>query len=281
MCFSIIFALIQNPNPPIPFTVRTIKKNLSMAIKFVRVLFTCTIAFCFLTGCKKFEKQGNIQEPGIALTFDDDKIDNWFTYLPLLDSTNTKVTFYICKYNRFTAEQKRKLAVIQSHGHEIAFHTTNHYNMEEYVYKSKHTLEELMHCEIVAGLKLMNNDGFFPVTFAYPYGAHNGLFDKTLMRYFKSVRALNGTQDFSKSVVPTTKNQLLYGLGIDKSSSRSDADIINTLQSAKNNNTCAILVAHEINTGSRYSITLERLNKIIAFTKTNHLKFYTVSEISD
>ena len=222
-----------------------------------------------------------MQKPGIVLTFDDDKVDNWYKYLPLLDSAKTKVTFYICKYNRFTAEQKRKLAVIQSYGHEIAFHTTNHYNMEEYVYKHKHTVEELMRCEIEAGLKLMNDDGFYPVTFAYPYGAHNGLFDKTLMRYFKSVRALNGTQDFSKSIIPTAKNDLLYGLGIDKSSKRSDADILNMLESAKNNNTCAVFVAHEINTGSKFSITLERLKKIIAFAKANNLKSYTASEISD
>ncbi len=252
-----------------------------MAKIFVRVLYTLAVIICVCTGCKKFVKQGDMQKPGIVLTFDDDKVDNWYKYLPLLDSAKTKVTFYICKYNRFTAEQKRKLAVIQSYGHEIAFHTTNHYNMEEYVYKHKHSVEDLMRCEIEAGLKLMNADGFYPVTFAYPYGAHNGLFDKTLMRYFKSVRALNGTQDFSKSIIPTAKNDLLYGLGIDKSSKRSDADILNMLESAKNNNTCAVFVAHEINTGSKFSITLERLKKIIAFAKANNLKSYTASEISD
>jgi hypothetical protein len=53
------------------------------------------------------------------------------------------------------------------------------------------------------------------------------------------------------------------------------------LQSAKNNNACAVFVAHEINTSNKYSITLERLKKIIAFSKTNSLKFYTVSEISN
>lgn len=252
-----------------------------MAKKIVAVCCTLTVIICLFAGCKKFEKPGAMQHPGLVLTFDDDKVDNWFSYLPLLDSAGAKVTFYICKYNRFTDEQKRKLAVIQSHGHEIAFHSTNHYNMEQYVYKSKHTVEELMRCEIEAGLKLMNKDGFYPVTFAYPYGAHNGLFDKMLMRYFKSVRALNGTQDFSKSNVPTTKNQLLYGLGVDKSSNRSEVDITNLLQSAKNNNTCTVLVAHEINTGSKFSITLPRLKKIMQFVQSNNLKYYTASEISD
>ena len=252
-----------------------------MAKKIVGVWCTLMVIIGLFSGCKKFAKQGHIQEPGIVLTFDDDRVDNWFKYLPVLDSSGVRATFYICKYNRFTAEQKRKLVIIQSHGHEIAFHGTNHYNMEEYVYKNKHTMEELMRCEVEAGLKLMNQDGFYPVTFAYPYGAHNGVIDKALMRYFKSVRALNGTQNFSKSIVPTQKNDLLYGLGIDKSSKRSDADVINMLQSAKNNNTCAVFVAHDINSNIALSVTLQRLLKIIAFAKANNLKYYTASEISD
>ncbi len=245
-------------------------------------------AFCALLiiinvfpGCKKFTKDGYMKEPGIVLTFDDNRVENWVKYLPLLDSFGVKATFYICKYNRFTNDQKKKLSIIKSYGHEIAFHSTNHYNMEDYVYKQNHTVDELMRFEVEAGLKLMNQDGFYPTTFAYPYGAHNGLFDKLLMRYFKSVRALNGTQDFSKSIIATQNNDVLYGLGIDKSSNRSDEDIISVLQSAKNNNSCAVFVAHEINTGSKYSITLSRLLSIISFVKTNNLKYYTASEVSD
>ncbi|MBS1510801.1 MAG: polysaccharide deacetylase family protein [Bacteroidetes bacterium] len=248
---------------------------------------TTIVAFCalvvilgFNTGCKKFEKQGQLQDPGIVLTFDDNMVDNWYSYLPLLDSAGVKATFYICKYNRFTNDQKRKLQEIKKHGHEIAFHTTNHYNMEDYVYKQKHTIDDLMRCEVEAGLKLMNQDGFYPTTFAYPYGAHNGVFDKMLLRYFKSVRALNGTQDYSKSIVPTEKNNLLYGLGIDKSSRRSDQDINSVMESAKDNRACVIFVAHDINTASKYATTLHRLMQILNFAKKHNLKYYTVSEIS-
>ena len=246
------------------------------------------VAFCALLiilglspGCKKSDKPGRMNEPGIVLTFDDDRVDNWYMYLPLLDSLGVKATFYICKYNRFTSEQKRKLWAIKSSGHEIAFHSTNHYNMEDYVYKQNHTIDELMQYEVEAGLKLMNKDGYYPTTFAYPYGNHNGLFDKLLMHYFKSVRALNGTQDFSKSVVQTQHNDVLYGLGIDKTSKRSDQDIINILQSVKNSSSCVVFVAHDINSSNKFSITLQRLLAIISFVKNNHLRYYTASEISD
>ena len=234
---------------------------------------------CF-AGCTKFKKEGQFQQPGIALTFDDDRVDNWFKYLDFFDSANVKATFYICKYQRFTPDQKRKLAIIQNHGHEIGFHSANHYNMVDYVYKYKHAMDELMKNEITDGLKQMNRDGFYPTTFAYPYGAHNSVLDHELMRYFKSVRALNGTKDFSKSLICNEHNQVLYGLGIDKSSDRSDEVIMELLQATSDNNNCAVFTAHDINTDINISVTLGRLKKIIRRVKELGLKYYTVSEIS-
>lgn len=248
---------------------------------YAKTVLICLIACTLLNACAKYKKSGQLSQSGVALTFDDDRVDNWFKYLPFLDSSNIKATFYICKYNRFTKEQKRKLSIIQSHGHEIAFHSTNHYNMLDYVYRYKHTIDELMLNEIESGLKMMNKDGFYPSNFAYPYGAHNGLYDKKLLQYFKSVRALNGTNDFSKSLAPTTNNQLLFGLGIDKSSKRSDEVVEQVIKSAAENNTCAVFVAHDINTSLSLSVTLDRLKKIVASVKQLGLKYYTISQISN
>jgi peptidoglycan/xylan/chitin deacetylase (PgdA/CDA1 family) len=216
-----------------------------------------------------------------VVTFDDNYVDNWYHYLPTLDSLGIRATFYISNYNRLTNDQKNKLMTIQNHGHEIAYHSVNHYNMVDYLYKYHHTMDELMQKEILPGLTLMNRDGFFPKTFAYPFGQHCGALDNALMRYFKSVRALNGTFDYSKSLVPTDKNQLLYGLGLDKSSKNSDATIDKVLQSAANNNNCAVFVAHKINSmNTTMMVTLARLKKIAARARELNLRFYTASEIS-
>ncbi len=251
--------------------------NRNFAVSVIVLLFT---GMLFL-GCNKFKKEGQLQKAGIAVTFDDDRVDNWFSYLAFLDSNQVKATFYVCKYNRFTPEQKQKLAVIQSHGHEIAFHSTNHYNMLDYVYRYKNTVDELMKYEVADGLTQMNKDGFYPTAFAYPYGAHNAVYDKMLMRYFKSVRALNGTTDFSKSLAPTEKNDLLYGLGIDKSSKRSDEAVLQLIKSAADNNNCAVFVAHDINTAIKLSVTKERLKKMFDYVNKLGLKYYTISEISN
>jgi peptidoglycan/xylan/chitin deacetylase (PgdA/CDA1 family) len=252
-----------------------------MRKNFARLLCMSVFTSIFFGGCTKFEKKGQCSHAGIALTFDDDRVDNWFQALPFLDSAGIKATFYVCKYNRFTVAQKQKLAIIQSHGHEIAFHSTNHYNMLDYVYRYKHPIDEMIEKEIVSGLKQMNKDGFYPTTFAYPYGAHNGIYDKMLMRYFKSVRALNGTSDFSKSLTLTEKNDVLYGLVIDKNGKRSDPEVLQLIQSAANNNNCAVLVAHDINSEKKISVTRERLQKIVDAAKRLNLKYYTVSEISN
>jgi peptidoglycan/xylan/chitin deacetylase (PgdA/CDA1 family) len=232
-------------------------------------------------GCTKFKKEGQCSHAGIVLTFDDDRVDNWVQYLPFLDSAHVKATFYISRYNRFTLQQKQKLALIKSYGHEIAFHSTNHYDMLKYVYKYKHTIDELIKNEIESGLRLMNQDGYYPVTFAYPFGAHNGLFDKKLLRYFKSVRALNGTSDFSKSLTVTEQNDILYGLDIDQTGNRSEADILRLIQSAADNRNCAVLVAHDINNGKPLSVSRELLQKIFNLADRLNLKYYTAAEISN
>ncbi|CAN5883905.1 polysaccharide deacetylase family protein [soil metagenome] len=237
--------------------------------------------FFVLPGCKKFIKEGSLDQAGIVLTFDDDRLDNWVKNLPLLDSMGVKATFYISNYCSFSTVQKNQLALLQSHGHEIAYHTLHHYNMEEYVSKSYLRYEEYVNKEIEAGLKLMNHDGFYPTTFAYPYGAHSKAFDLLLKKYFKSVRALNGTENFSKSLVTSENNDVLYGLDIDKSGKRSDVEIIDLLKAAKNNHCCAILVAHDIDTNKKLSITRDRLLKIISFVQQNGLRYYTASEVSN
>ena len=250
------------------------KKKLPLAAIYIA-------AFLLFSACNKYEKKGYMQQGGIALTFDDNLIDNWYKFIPFFDSTGIKATFYICKYHLFTPDQKSKLLILKNHGHEIAYHTTNHINMVEYIARFHHTIDELMKNEIEIDLRKMERDGYYPTTFAYPFGAHTGEIDQALLkRYFKSVRALNGSTDYSASLAPLEKNTVFRGFGLDKSSNHSDEVMINLMRSAKNNNSCAIFVAHNINKDSKLSVTLDRLKKIATTVKELDLKYYTIAEIS-
>src|SRR5437762_12914955 len=75
--------------------------------------------------------------PGIALTFDDNSVDNWYRYADLFDSLGVKATFYISNFNKLSQVQIAKLHDLQNRGHEIAFHSTTHPNFVKYLEKNK------------------------------------------------------------------------------------------------------------------------------------------------
>ena len=243
------------------------------------------IALCFtwcllcINSCKKFDTAGEMIQSGIALTFDDCYVDNWYDYLPLLDSFGVKATFYISQYHRLSPAQKNKLAILRSKGHEIAFHTTNHPRMCQYL--QAFGLNNLMQYEIYDDLTKMNQDGFYPKTFAYPYGEHNKILDDRLLKIFKSLRILNGTTDYTLSETATTSNSILYGLGMDKKSNTLKT-IERTMESVSKNNTCLVLVGHRIEQpSSDLQVPYKRLKFILKRAKELNLRFYTVSEISN
>ena len=185
---------------------------------------------------------GYLQKSGIAFTFDDYSVDEWFRCLPLLVSFGVKATFYISNYNKLKREDIKKLRLIQKCGHEIAFHTTNHFNMVKYL--NNKGMDSLIQNEILAGLSKMNADWFYPTTFAYPFGRHTQAIDNTLLKYFRSLRALNCTNNYSKSLATTNNNSILYGLGIDESSKRPLSTILQLVYNAHNDNNCLVLVSH-------------------------------------
>jgi peptidoglycan/xylan/chitin deacetylase (PgdA/CDA1 family) len=249
-----------------------------------RISFLTLLAILFFANqsCNKNEitvsSNGNTRG-GLALTFDDNYIDNWYPNLNLFDSLGVKATFYISNYNKLKAAQKIKLQAIKDHGHEIAFHSTNHINFLKGV--DSMSIEKLIKVEVDRGLRLLNNDGLFPTTFAYPYGKHNDLLDQLLEKRFKSVRALNGTQDLSRSLVPLNNNKLLFGLGIDEPSNRTLNKIEDLLYLAQQTNRCAVLLVHNVERHDmKMQIPLWKLREILIRAKSLNLKFYTISEIS-
>jgi peptidoglycan/xylan/chitin deacetylase (PgdA/CDA1 family) len=218
-------------------------------------------------------------QPGIALTFDDNYIDDWYQCLPLFDSFGVKATFYISNYKYIPYEQKQKLRVMADHGHEIAYHSTNHIDFARTLHSE--TMAKLVKDEIEDGMEMMKKDGFYPTTFAYPYGSHTDALDKCLLRKFKSLRALNGSKNYAKSFVPNTDNSMLYAIGLDKSSKKTNEELINLVRLAKENNTCVVFVGHHIaKPDDPMHVPYLRLKKIIKTAKELGLTFYTAAEIS-
>lgn len=252
-----------------------------MRFIFKRIIYPTLLSLLFLVNqsCNKNEIVRANSRGAIALTFDDHYVDNWHQYMDLFDSMGVRATFYISNYNKFTALQKIKLREIKEHGHEIAFHSTNHVDFLKYADASG--CNRLIKEEVRDGLRLMNRDGFYPTAFAFPYGRHNEVLDKMLLHTFKSVRALNGTNDLTRSLTSLHNNTLLFGLGIDESSKRSLGKIKSLLYLAQQSNLCAVLLVHNIECNNiNMQIPLSKLKEILSTAKSLNLKFCTISEIS-
>ena len=97
------------------------------------ILISCIAVHTLFQGCTKMTVTGYLQKSGIAFTFDDYSVDEWYRCLPLFDSFNVKATFFISNYNKLKKRDIDKLRVLKKRGHEIAFHTTNHFNMIKYL----------------------------------------------------------------------------------------------------------------------------------------------------
>lgn len=239
------------------------------------------ILFVFLfTQCRKNIPSGNINNGKIALTFDDHYINNWFDYLPLIDSLGIKATFYVSSYNSFNESQKKKLAIIASHGHEIAYHTTNHTNLVKA--KAKAGLSYILEEEIKKDLKKMQMDGYHIISFAYPYGSHDKALDDMLLSSFKSVRALSNRQDYNKSLVKESgEGKVLHAANIDMNSRLKDDGILYLIEKANTHNDCLVMVAHQINNPDfNLQITAERLRLIANEAQKRNMQFITVRQIA-
>jgi peptidoglycan/xylan/chitin deacetylase (PgdA/CDA1 family) len=220
-----------------------------------------------------------MSKAGLAITFDDNYIDDWYKCLKFFDTAHVKVTFYISGYDKLTDEQKIKLHVLQDHGNEIAYHSLNHPDFVKYM--NSNSMGRLEHEEIIKGLEMMKKDGFHPTTFAYPFGSHNEVLDNCLLRRFKSIRFLNGTANYAKSYTTSSDNTELYAIGLDISSGKSTQELVQLVNMAKENNNCLVLVGHHIGRKDlQMQVPLSRLKAIVKAAKESGMEFYTASEIS-
>ena len=248
----------------------------------LRRFFAYIFFFFLISGlfsCKKDSPKGEMQQGMISLSFDDTFINNWYNNLPLLDSLGIKATFYISSYHTLNLQQKNKLRLIETHGNEIAYHTTNHKDLLKL--NRSDGMNAIIEREISPDLKLMRNDGFNPVNFAYPFGQHDPYLDSQLLPYFKSVRGVSNPNYYTCFASHTGAKQVFYAIEIDSRSKLSDERIQNLMRLALENNNCAFFYGHAINDSSRnFQVTSERLRFMASVAKMYNLRFIKVSEIS-
>jgi peptidoglycan-N-acetylglucosamine deacetylase len=238
----------------------------------------CFLIFLFSTCTREY---GNL--PGIILTVDDGNINTWYQYIDYLDSVHFKLTFYIAGYHELNDTEKEMLKEFQAHGHEIAYHTTNHVNINDFL-KDK-SPDDYIQEEILPDLKLMQKDSFDVKNFAYPYGYGDGTVDRLLKNYFRSIRKIRVTTYFRLYQLDEiyydfpTNDRIIYGADVDRGVEVTKSDLEKALKRAKEENKIILLYCHKIgNTDEDYEISETRFKQIVDYCNNHEMTSLTVNQ---
>jgi len=246
---------------------------------------------CFLTvilGGSTISKKS--LAPGLLLTFDDRNMYNWEKQIPLFAKYNAHVTFFIDHFDELTPDQIKALQNLKDAGHTIGCHGLRHLKAVDYC--EKYGTEKYISDEIAPAIKIMKEKGFPPDCFAYPNSNNDELTDRILLKYFRHLRTgcrvENEIMKTEKAFVKVNevKGQgCLNGISFHPKLKTDDLVIQakRALDRIKSNGELLVLYAHDIRNenekGPKNFITIDALEEILSYAKSNHIKLYSYDEI--
>ena len=232
--------------------------------------------------------------PGIALSFDDRFINEWYQLRPVFRKYNAHATFYITQFDSLTPVEIRQLKTLQQDGHEIGCHGAIHTNSINYV--RQYSMARYLRDEIQPALRSMKQHGFRPTSFAHPGGAHTNAIDNELLHYFVLLRDVavaertfwGVTVQWNVQLMPSIYYQFngdptVDALLIDEGAGLGMGDLRTAMQKAKQDGTALMLFGHKpyrraVSPGG-YGFLTERLDSILAESQRLNLRTYTMSDL--
>ena len=178
------------------------------------------------------------------------------------------------------------LRELETEGHEIGSHGALHVISENYI--KENSYEEYIKNEINANSLAMKKNGFFPKSFAYPYGAKYWFTDMLLLRKFKILRGvgtLNNERDLTlidDIYYSFDGDRTLAAIGIDQGVGLTKEMIKNAIKRASVNHELLMLYGHSPVTQTDdgpYNFNIDLLEFILNEAKENHLKYFKYGEL--
>ena len=264
-----------------------------MSVQKTSFLLVAFGLIALLNGCQPANTK---HQGGIALSFDDRFINEWYQLRPVFKKYNAHVTFYITQFDSLSPIEIAQLKTLQQEGHEIGCHGAIHTNSVEYV--RNHSMQDYMEVEIYPALRSMKQHGFRPVTFAHPGGTHNEAIDRELLQHFSLLRdvALIQRTIFGITLRWTVRlmpgiyhhfdgNRTVDALLFDEGAGLAMSDLKAAMDKARDNGTALMLFGHKpyqqaISAGG-YGFLIPRLDSILAESQRLGLKTYTMSELPE
>ncbi|SHF94943.1 Polysaccharide deacetylase [Flavobacterium segetis] len=240
----------------------------------------------FLFSCNKNKESVTFSkkkiQAGVAITFDDTYVDQWYNVDKLLGKYNWKATFFISQFNSLSYEQLNKLKRLKNKGNEIGGHGWIH--LKAATFEKNNGKMSYLDEEILPMIESMRQKSFPVHSFAYPYGSRDSLTDTILLHEFNIIRGTtygHEPPNLQKCYFDDN-SRVLYGLGIDNNYPQfSIPYFLSLLKYAKENNKVVIFYAHKpvLKATAKYETEYKTLIEISKYVQANNMKFYTVSEL--
>jgi peptidoglycan-N-acetylglucosamine deacetylase len=241
-------------------------------------------------------KQGNsLQEAGIAISFDDRFVKEWYELRPLLKKYNARCTFFITQPDSLSHDEVIMLHQLQKEGNEIGCHGAMHVRSMYYIWDF--SLDEYMKNEIFPALKTMKKQGFSPKTFAHPGGSQTWYSDRELLKHFTILRDVSmktrtlwdydythEIEDIDEIFHQYNGTRKVNALLIDTSAKLTIEDIKKGLKRASKDGSVMMMFGHKPLTkttqkADEYGFDVKFLEQILEESAKLNLKTYTMQEL--
>jgi len=135
---------------------------------------------------------GAARQPGLAIAFDDSRIDEWFTMRDQLAAHRAHVTFFVTRWYAASDEQRVKLRTLADDGDDIQPHSVDHLHPEQYV--QEHGLDAYLSDEVIPSIDALIASGYPPGTvYAYPFGHTTDEINEAVLQVVPRVRVSPGS----------------------------------------------------------------------------------------
>lgn len=130
---------------------------------------------------------GATPRAGLALAFDDNAIDAWFSARDRLAAHGAHVTFFVTRWYSRSDAERAELRMLADAGHDVEPHSVNHLHAPAYV--ADHGLDAYLADEVVPSIDALTQAGYPPAdTFAFPFGDTTDEITAAVLRIVPRVR---------------------------------------------------------------------------------------------
>lgn len=207
----------------------------------------------------------------LSLTFDDARLSQIDTGIPLLDKYGVKATFYVSPGNMIRRADKWKMAVFN--GHDIGNHSLLHPCSGNFTWSRNSALEEYtlqtMMTELDSASSLIKDRlGIHPVSFAYPCGQTFVGRGINVQSYVPLIAFLFESGRGWLNEAPNDPAYCdLFQLNGTELDGKSFDEVLKYLETAKANGYWLILAGHEMNEEGFQTSQLKTIELICKYAK--------------